>query len=111
MINSRIFAFDFESLLVELLKTEIERRNANIHNRRLNQAKFPYIKTIESFNFEAIPNLNKENIYQLRKSNYIKNAENIIFLGALGTGKTHLSIDFGMQACEKYYTVRFFSTT
>lgn len=104
-------SFDFEKFLVRLLKAEIDRRDTNIHNRRLSQAKFPYVKTINSFDFKNLPNLNTDKIYELRQNTYIKNQENIIFIGGIGTGKTHLSIDIGLQACQKYYTVRFYTAT
>ena len=99
---------DTEEFLVRLLKAEIDRRDTNLQNRRLVSAKFSGYKTIENFDFNEIKSLDKNLILQLREGSYIQENMNIMFVGDIGTGKTHLSIDFGLQACRLKYSVKFY---
>ena len=70
-------------------------------------AKFPNHKTIEEYNFNYQPNLNKKEIYNLATCEFIRNKENIAFIGPSGTSKTHLSIAIGINAISQGYSVLF----
>ncbi len=100
----------FYDYLCCLLEQEAEVRDANNRKRRLSEAKFPTLKTLDSFNFEEIPALDKKLVLKLAKGQYLPERENIIFIGGQGTGKTHLGIALGIQACHQGQRVRFFST-
>jgi len=75
--------------------------------RRLRDAKFPLLKPLETFQFEAAPDLDTRMIKDLVEGRYIKEARNVIFLGRSGTGKTHLATALGMEACRHGVRTRF----
>ncbi|WP_147589585.1 IS21-like element helper ATPase IstB [Clostridium paraputrificum] len=90
-----------------LLNDESNNRVANARMKRLTKAKFPGHKTIEEYNFNYQPSLNKREIYNLATCEFIRNKENIAFIGPSGTGKTHLSIAIGVNAISQGYDVLF----
>lgn len=76
---------------------------------RIRFARFPFIKTIEQFDFSFQPTLSKRKVEELFTLKFIDNQENVLFLGPPGVGKTHLSIALGVRACYQGYRV-YFST-
>ena len=88
-----------------LLNDESSNRIANAKSKRLHSARFPNHKTIEEYNFNYQPNLNRKEIYNLATCEFIRNKENIAFIGPSGTGKTHLSIAIGINAIYQGYCV------
>lgn len=100
----------YEDYLCCLLEQQIEVREANGRKRRISEAKFPVLKTLDAFNFDEIPSLDKSLVLRLFKGTYIPEQENVIFIGGQGTGKTHLAIALGVQACHQGRKVKFFST-
>ncbi len=70
-------------------------------------AKFPVVKSLETFAFRAIPSLNKRLVLELTRAEYLDRRENVLALGNSGTGKTHLALALGLAACQKSYRVRF----
>jgi DNA replication protein DnaC len=99
----------YQEYLCCLLEQEVQAREESTRKERISQAKFPSIKTLDTFNFDEIPNLNKKLVLKLFAGQYLQLAENIVFIGGQGTGKTHLSIALGMQACSEGKRVRFFT--
>src|SRR5271157_3004670 len=75
--------------------------------RRIKEARFPTVKSLDSFDFTAIPSLNKTLVLELARSEYITRRENIIALGNSGTGKTHIALGLGLAACQKGLSVGF----
>jgi len=98
---------DYEKFLLRLTELELIDRSQRMVDRRIRQAKFPSIKTLETFNFLAIPSVNKKLIIDLARSEYIDRKENIIALGNSGTGKTHIALALGLAACQKGITTLF----
>lgn len=98
---------DYDEFLLNLAEVEVQVRKENGRKRRLREAKFPLLKPLETFNFEAAGDLDVRLIKELSNSDYIKNARNIIFLGKSGTGKTHLATALGMEACKNGFRTRF----
>lgn len=94
--------------LVELEMIERERRGAE---RRLKAAKFPYHKTLDDFDFEAQPSINKPLVLELLRGDYLEKRENILLVGNSGTGKTHVATSLGIAACNQGKRVRFFRVT
>lgn len=84
----------------------IERERRMIE-RRIKAAKFPATKSLDSFDFTAIPSLNKVLTMELAQGEFIDRRENIIALGPSGTGKTHVALGLGLAACQKGRKVRF----
>ncbi|MBO9410964.1 ATP-binding protein [Ruegeria sp. R8_2] len=75
--------------------------------RRIKVAKFPATKSLDSFDFAAIPSLNKMQVLELARGEWIDRGENVIALGPNGTGKTHVALGLGLAACQKGQAVRF----
>lgn len=88
--------------LSELELIERERRNVE---RRIREARFPTVKSLDSFDFASLPGLNKTLVTELSRCEYIARRENIIALGNSGTGKTHLALGLGLAACQKGLSV------
>ena len=98
---------DYDEFLLNLTETEVQVRKENGCKRRLREAKFPLLKPLEVFNFEAAPDLDARLIKELSNCEYVKKTRNIIFLGKSGTGKTHLATGLGMEACKQGIRTRF----
>jgi DNA replication protein DnaC len=98
---------DYTEFLLNLTELEVATRMENGRKRRLRDAKFPLLKPLETFQFEAAPDLNPRLIKELAEGRYIKEARNVIFLGRSGTGKTHLATALGMEACRQGVRTRF----
>jgi DNA replication protein DnaC len=79
----------------------------NAHQKRLRLAKFPVIKSLDQFDFTAVPSLNKARILDLAQGEYLNKRENLILMGNSGTGKTHLATALGLIACQQGKKVRF----
>jgi DNA replication protein DnaC len=95
--------------LLCLLEQEVQTREESTKKERISHAKFPALKTLDSFKFEEVPALNKNLVLALFRGQYIQQTENIVFLGGHGTGKTHLAIALGIQACNAGKRVRYFT--
>ncbi|NLT15580.1 MAG: ATP-binding protein [Clostridiales bacterium] len=100
---------DYEGYLLGVLEQEIHQRENNRIQRGIRQASFPVIKTLESFDFKAIPSISKPKLLKLMQGEYIKNRENIILVGNSGVGKTHIAISLGYEACRQGMRVKFYT--
>lgn len=103
-IKSNLSYTEFLALLVE---DEINNRHDNSLKKRLHDAHFPYIKTIEEFDFSFQPQLNKKLIYDLATASFVRRYENVVIIGPPGVGKTHLAISLGLKALHQDYKVLF----
>jgi DNA replication protein DnaC len=97
--------------LLELAELELLERERKAAERRLKAAKFPSLKTLESFDFVAQPSINKALVTELMQCAYLEHRENILLVGCPGTGKSHLATALGMQACKCGKKVRFYRVT
>jgi len=97
----------YERYLLALAEAEVHHREANAERKRIGQARFPTLKTLDAFDFSAIPAVNKQAIVQLAQGRYLEAKENIVLLGPTGTGKTHCAIALGTAACRQGKRVRF----
>ena len=102
---------DHLGYLLQLSERELLDREARATERRLKTAKFPNLKTLESFDFRAQPSLNKMLVNELMRVGYVLNRESMILIGQPGTGKTHLSTALGIAACQMGKKVKFFRVT
>lgn len=90
-----------------LLSNQVIMRKEHLKLYNVKRAGFPSIKTIEEYDFSFQPSIQEDKIKSILYSNFYEKAENIIFLGNPGTGKTHLSISIGMNMIEKKHSVYF----
>lgn len=95
--------------LHNLLLQEEEARKRQSLQTRLKLSKLPYRKTLDEFDFEFQPSINKETIAELATLVFAERNENILFMGPPGVGKTHLAVGLAMQAIENGKTVYFTS--
>ena len=93
--------------LEALLSVELEERERHAVARKIAEAKFPKLKTLEDFHFEEAPLIAAAQIRQLAEGGYLSRNEPIIFLGDAGTGKTHLATGLAVEACRQRKRVRF----
>lgn len=82
---------DHPTYLLRLAELELLDREGRLVERRIRQARFPAVKSLDSFDFAAIPSLNKMLVLELARGEYIERRENVIALGNSGTGKTHVA--------------------
>lgn len=99
----------YDEFLLDLTVAEISARAESRLTRRVREAKFPLIKTLEAFDYSIVPELDIRLVRELSGCDYIKERRNIIFLGRSGTGKTHLATALGVEACKHNYRTRFVS--
>ena len=102
---------DHLGFLLQLCELELIERERKAAERRLKAAKFSNRKTLESFDFQAQPSVNKLLVSELMRGEYIEKRENILLVGNSGTGKTHLTTALGIAACEQGKRVRFYQVT
>ena len=98
---------DHPTYLLRLIELELIDRERRTVERRIRAARFPATKSLDTFEFAAIPSLNKMLVLELARSEYILRRENVIALGNSGTGKTHLALALGLSACQKGFSVTF----
>ena len=97
----------FEQFLLRLCELEMVDRARRATERRIQGAKFPVTKSLETYNFLALPKLNKKLVLELARSEWITRRENVLALGNSGTGKTHIGLALGLAACQQGFRVRF----
>lgn len=98
---------DHVRYLVRLIELELLDREAHTIERRIRDARVPAIKSLEIFDFDAIPSLNKKLVLDLARCEVVARRENVIALGPSGAGKTHAMIGLGLAACQRGVKTRF----
>jgi DNA replication protein DnaC len=102
---------DYPGYLLRLAERELLDRERKASERRLRDARFPVMKTVDNFDFSAQPGVNESLYRELLRGEYIENRENILLIGNSGTGKTHLASALGFAACAQGKRVRFHAVT
>ncbi len=102
---------DYAGFLLRLAERELLERDRKATERRIKEAAFPVVKTIDTFDFAARPSLNETLVRELLRGEYLERRENILLVGNPGTGKTHLATALGFAACTAGKRVRFTTTT
>lgn len=105
--QAREVGSDPSEFLLNITEIEVACRMENGRKRRVSEARFPLLKPIDTFDFEAAKGCDLQLIKHLLTGQYIKEARNVIFLGKSGTGKTHLATALGMEACRLGIRTRF----
>ena len=99
----------YEQFLIELMKQELAERSVTGQKRRIKAARFPSLKTFDEFDMTRLENISESTIRQLASCDFIKQRQNIVMIGNPGSGKTHLSIALGMNACKEGFLVKFYT--
>jgi DNA replication protein DnaC len=102
---------DHVRFLARLVELEPIEREGRMVERRIRAAKFPAARSFGSFDFSAMTKLNKMQVLELARCDWINRRENVIALGPSGTGKTHVAIGLGLAACQKGLTVGFITAS
>jgi DNA replication protein DnaC len=102
---------DYPTYLFRLAERELIDRERRATERRIKEAAFPVLKTIETFDFAAQVSINEQLVRELLRGEYIGKRENLLLVGNPGTGKTHLATALGFAACSQGKRVRFTTTT
>lgn len=98
---------DHVRFLLRLAELELIDRERRMVERRIRAAHFPAVKSFDTFDFAAIPSLNKPLVLELARCEYVAARENVIALGNSGTGKTHVALALGLAACQRGFSVTF----
>jgi DNA replication protein DnaC len=88
----------YEDYLRELLETEVHGRRDTVSNRRLREARFPDVKTLDQIDWKALEGIPRTKIAELASCAYIERGEDVVIAGPIGTGKSHLAIALGVEA-------------
>ena len=97
----------FSDGLLKLCNYEIDHKTEVASKSMIKAAAFPFVKTVEDYDFEFQPCVNKQEILELATLRFMEKAENIVFLGSSGVGKTHLATSIGIVAASKRYSTYF----
>jgi DNA replication protein DnaC len=98
---------DHVRYLLRLAELELIDREQRLVERRIRAARFPAVKSLDSYDFTALPSLNKALVLELARCEYLARRDNVIALGNAGTGKTHIALGLGLAACQKGLAVGF----
>lgn len=98
---------DYPRYLLRLTESELVDRERRATERRIHQARFPVVKSLDSFQFLAMASLNKTLVLELARCEFLQRRENVLLLGNSGTGKTHIALALGLAACQRGHRVRF----
>jgi DNA replication protein DnaC len=100
--------WSYADLLNEALAAEVASRSASSVRLRIAEAHFPEMKTFDAFDFKAAEGIEQPQLLELSKGAYIDRRENVVLVGPVGTGKTHLAIALGIEAARQRKHVAFF---
>ena len=97
----------YSDFLEELVSRELAAKHDRLTTMKTTMARFPFHKTLESFDFKFQPSLEPKVIKELATGRFIADADNVLLLGPPGVGKTHLAVGLGLQACASGYRTTF----
>ncbi len=110
-MSTRIQAVSHQEYLLKLLQSELEHRDAARKEKLLKNAGFYAIKTFDTFRFDEVTLPSSIDEQYLKHLEFMDSKINLVMYGNVGTGKTHLSIALGVEACKKGLDVKFFRTS
>jgi len=99
----------YEQYLLRLTELEVAARAGNAVQARIRAADFPVAKDFDTFDFTAVPGLNKPKMLELARGEWIEQRFNVCLIGSPGTGKTHVATALGLAACRQGKRVRFYT--
>jgi len=99
----------YQEYLYKVLQEQIVVRVDNSVNTKIKKARFPFMSTIEEYDFTYQPNIDEKLIRELASLNFIRQAKNLVFIGPPGVGKTHLAVAFGILTAQARKRILFFT--
>jgi DNA replication protein DnaC len=96
---------DYLVFLETLVEDEMAKRRDSLLARRIKLAGFPFLATLDAFDFAFNPEIPKKSVQELASSRFVHKNDSALLIGPPGTGKTHVAIALGMLAIENGYTV------
>jgi DNA replication protein DnaC len=99
----------YDRFLLALAEQEVAQREKNRQAQLIRAARFPGLKELADFDFTCLPQLNKAQVLELARGDYIPKAEPILMIGNPGLGKTHVATGLALAACRQGYKVRFYT--
>ncbi len=97
----------FGDALEELIEIEKKNNQLRAENACVKTANFPFVKTMQDFDFDFQPGINKKELLELSNLGFIDRQENILFVGSSGVGKTHLATAIGVASARARYSTYF----
>lgn len=101
----------YEAFLEQMAALEVQQRSAVATERRFKQANFPMVKELSAYRFGDVPTLNKQQVLELARCQFLASKTNLVLTGPPGVGKTHLAIALGREACRRGHAVKFFTAS
>jgi DNA replication protein DnaC len=105
--QARDAGWPYEDYLRELLEAETLSRRDRAATRRVREARFPDLKTLDQIDWKALDGITRPKVLELASCEYLDGGEDIVIAGPIGTGKTHLAIALGVEAARRRYRVAF----
>jgi DNA replication protein DnaC len=105
--EARERGWSHEDFLLEALCAEVRSREASVVRHRLSEAHFQETKTLDTFDFAAAEGVDRDTMLRLARCEWIQQAGTVILAGPVGTGKTHLAVALGIEACRRRRHVLF----
>jgi DNA replication protein DnaC len=109
VIRQMSTAEGYETFLMRMMRSELDERSVTGQKRRLKSAGFPLTKTLDEFDMSRLAHVSPATVSSLAACDFIKARQNVVMIGNPGSGKTHLSIALGMNACNAGYHVKFYT--
>lgn len=100
----------YEQYLAKLVQIEMESKNQNRIKKLIFESKIPYKKNLETYDFSIRKGITKAQFEELASGEFIKRADNVVFYGGFGVGKTHLAIQLVQRFCERHFRCLYLST-
>ena len=98
---------DFAQAVAEMTQSEVVARRERIMRQRIRSSGFPFVKTLSDFDWSFQPSVPRAKVEELATLRFVDDAENALFVGSPGVGKTHLAIAIGVEAVKAGREVRF----
>lgn len=100
-------ALNLRETLAFLCEAEVARKDQRRITMALSIAKFPFVRTLEDFDFEAQASIDPKQIRELSTARWVSNGDSLLLLGPPGVGKTHLAVALGREAIHRGYSTLF----
>jgi DNA replication protein DnaC len=105
--QARQDSWDYEEFLVQLLELEVHGRRDATAARRIREARFPDVKTLDQIDWEALQGISRPKVLELASCDYLERGDDVVIAGPIGTGKTMLAIALGVEAARRRKRVVF----